>query len=983
MVLVHDQLHRTKSNGDNIMINKKHLISLILITAILLSNFTGLPIVNAQVQFSSVDSLTLYESVNEAKVSTIYGTDLYIGSDEHYGVAKIEKIDLTTFTRTATLQWQVGTSDDIADLIIDGTGSYIYAIEDSPSQPILYKIDTNPLEIVANITFPSDSTKYYCPKGLEIIGTDLYIGTGSIPSSIIKVDLGTFTETAVVNAPVGVRYGGQLHYNGTGDILYLVGNSDLQPPTRTAVRVCRFNITTFTYIDKLDFPNGVAYGHGGFIEGEFLYINTHGYATTRITKVNMTSFSINSTLNFPSNLNTYSMISNGTHGFVNSQSASKYLLRFNLTSMAWEGAGITFPSTAINAFSKSGIYFYSANGGTWTSINKVNMNTFAIDDSLPLYSGTIADDIVALKSDGTYLYSLDQMRSGTSRISKVLLTTFELVTTVALSADDNDAEGFELYNEYLYVGTDNGTGVTIKKVATSDLSIVDTLILGANNYTAQCLHVAGDGYLYAGVDMSGSIGKLYKLDPSNLDIISVMTLESGENDPYAMDSDGTYLYLVIETNSGICQIAKISLATFTRVDSVTLDAVKEYPRSCDYDDGYLYVGCEDYPSVISKIDVATMVEVDFEILPVDEYGGIGVTVFRDYVYVGSENDDGGRVTQLRISTLDRVDAITLNETNKETDVSCLELVTIGYDTFLFAGIYEYSPATIVQIYLSSTSDYDPTGEGIYVAPIYDPDAVNATWYMRSDTHTVQEILGYKLLTTQTTTATDDRRITASTAFTSYGIRVWVLNFNGEVEELTGGVPVATVSRTSDGNGIQSGTWTCPLYPYVIDSVIVRVYQRWDYGFWTQRKTFITKTKLMLKFPENTWTVYYWTNRTVGSTYSTLSHGSSSFNSRITFQYYVLNPFEEMQYHVLTQNPVSFFITPWYYYLGEAMWGLVLLFFCVTTYNWSGSIKVVIGWLWIFGGVGGILSAFIPALVLNIAWIFLALAIAATVVSLVK
>lgn len=315
-----------------------------------------------------------------------------------------------------------------------------------------------------------------------------------------------------------------------------------------------------------------------------------------------------------------------------------------------------------------------------------------------------------------------------------------------------------------------------------------------------------------------------------------------------------------------------------------------------------------------------------------------------------------------------------------------EVGTYSFSHWLINGTDSYTANPLY--WNSSTGNatialYYDLSASIFVAPAYASDAVNATWYMRSDTHTVHDVLGYKLLSSPTTSETADSRTTAGTHNITYGIRVWVLTYLGDVAELTSETPVALVTRSSNDASIQSATWTCPSYLYVIDAVLVRVYQRFDSDAWSLREIFITNAEALIKFPENTWTVYYYTERSTSSTNSTFVWGSISYNSRIDLQYYRLNPFEVMQYRLVRFNISGFFLTPWTYYLGDLMWAVVLLFACVTTYNWTGSFKVVLGWLWIFGGAGGILSLLIPPLVLNIAWIFLAIAITVTAISLIR
>jgi hypothetical protein len=286
--------------------------------------------------------------------------------------------------------------------------------------------------------------------------------------------------------------------------------------------------------------------------------------------------------------------------------------------------------------------------------------------------------------------------------------------------------------------------------------------------------------------------------------------------------------------------------------------------------------------------------------------------------------------------------------------------------------------TVVIHYSSSVAD-NP-----WVPPIYTTDGINATWYFRSDTWTTHSQLGYGLSPVQTSTETSNMETDAANdKNSSFGVKVWAYDADGDKTELTAGSIVAIAYRDSDGEGIQSATWTWAGHNYVVDAVEVRIYQRFNTDAWTTSAVFITKTGLLFKFPAATWTFNYFTNRTSGSTNSTFWYGSYEYNSRIELYYTELNPFETMHYHLQRVDLLAFFVTPWTYFIGDIFYGLLLLFISVTTYMRYHSLRAVLGLIWLFGGVGGVLTAFLPAVAFNIAWIFLAVALAITFVKLVR
>jgi hypothetical protein len=267
-------------------------------------------------------------------------------------------------------------------------------------------------------------------------------------------------------------------------------------------------------------------------------------------------------------------------------------------------------------------------------------------------------------------------------------------------------------------------------------------------------------------------------------------------------------------------------------------------------------------------------------------------------------------------------------------------------------------------------------------PSFTATAVNGTWYFRSDDHTIHEQLAYKLDFVNSYTSTYDSRTTTGTHDVSYGIRVWVLDIFGNLYELSSGTPEAIVTRSADAEGYQSAYFSCPAYSGLIDAVQVNVYQRFGSDPWSLRRYFITGEDLYIKLPESSWEIYYYTNRTVASTTGYFFHGSSSYSSRINFQYYRANPWEIAMARLQAGNYFGFLFTPWTYYLGDIFWTLLLLFGIVTAYNRFGSLKPILALLWLFGGVGSFLSAMIPAIALSVAWLMLALAMGITLFKLI-
>jgi len=263
-------------------------------------------------------------------------------------------------------------------------------------------------------------------------------------------------------------------------------------------------------------------------------------------------------------------------------------------------------------------------------------------------------------------------------------------------------------------------------------------------------------------------------------------------------------------------------------------------------------------------------------------------------------------------------------------------------------------------------------------PIYVRDAYNATYYFRSDTHTVHEVLGYILAVTNTRSEIIDSRSSSATEPVSYGVRVWVVDMFSQQHELTDGSPAVLITLNSPASGMQTGTWLCPKYSNIIDSLLIKIYQRFGSDPWSLRRIYVSTDHLYMKLPNTTWTFYLWLNMTQGSTTSEYGFGDYTvYNSRVSFQYYRISPWELGFVRLYAGDYYGFFFTPWTYILGDIFWSLLLFAISVSFYLRNGSWKPVLALLWILGGSGSILWALVPALNLHIAVLMLALALATT------
>ena len=160
-------------------------------------------------------------------------------------------------------------------------------------------------------------------------------------------------------------------------------------------------------------------------------------------------------------------------------------------------------------------------------------------------------------------------------------------------------------------------------------------------------------------------------------------------------------------------------------------------------------------------------------------------------------------------------------------------------------------------------------------------------YMRSDQHTVNDATMYKLTQNHTQSAASvNSSVTdpENEAYCYWGVRVWKRSSVGTETELTSGSPVAVVSRTSSGSGLQFANWSCPATNLsATDCLVVRVYYKFDWTNYTLCSQFITLQLNATLLKASTWTVCYYTQRS----YNTGLHKTymyyywdNNYNSRI-------------------------------------------------------------------------------------------------------
>jgi len=213
--------------------------------------------------------------------------------------------------------------------------------------------------------------------------------------------------------------------------------------------------------------------------------------------------------------------------------------------------------------------------------------------------------------------------------------------------------------------------------------------------------------------------------------------------------------------------------------------------------------------------------------------------------------------------------------------------------------------------------------------------------MRSDTQTVNGLTAYVLGTSQTASSRYYEDIEEWLLNGYWGIRVWKRSSGGVETEITAGTPVAQVSRSAVGSGLQSGTWNCPETSLSsTDAIVVRVYFQYGTSGWVLAAEFITGQLGASKLDSATWTVYYYTYITKsGALYRYRFYwGTTTYNSRITNFVWTegaiknWNTITSWSLDILTRQWIA--IYSWDFYLQTRKWNVSSLWnFDLLTKAW--------------------------------------------------
>jgi hypothetical protein len=225
--------------------------------------------------FSEVNRLTLaLGGAGSAPHKCTYNNGILYIAGWPYGPesSSLIRVNIPTFTEIDYLGFNKTYPE--APII---SGNYLY---------IALGTVTPDLRRITLVPFALDSTINLSKRYVQcsvIVGTNLYLGHSVSPAVITKVDLTTFTETAVITFLPGENWCWSIVSDGT----YLYCGLASAPGTPGVI--VRVDLAAFTRVDSLTLPLTEPDIWNLYLYNGFLWALTEGWPT-HVVKINLTSF---------------------------------------------------------------------------------------------------------------------------------------------------------------------------------------------------------------------------------------------------------------------------------------------------------------------------------------------------------------------------------------------------------------------------------------------------------------------------------------------------------------------------------------------------------------------------------------------------------------------------------------------------------------------------------------------------------------------
>jgi len=241
--------------------------------------------------FQKVATLTFLAGETRAVDLAVDGNFLYAGTAQSIPgttPANIVKVNLTTFTEVDRITLTPGGSGvgerQIHSIIISGGFLYASIFETSPINEIV-KVDLSTFTRVATLVFSADGTEDQ-PMALAVSGGFLYTSFSEVSGKVAKVNLSTFSSVGTV----AISGAGASTLQIVGTNLYAITEGGLVDHYVNKINLASFSVTA-TLLFSSDY---MAYGRSA-VWTNFLYIAINE-VPGKIVEVKLSTFTVSTTL---------------------------------------------------------------------------------------------------------------------------------------------------------------------------------------------------------------------------------------------------------------------------------------------------------------------------------------------------------------------------------------------------------------------------------------------------------------------------------------------------------------------------------------------------------------------------------------------------------------------------------------------------------------------------------------------------------------
>jgi len=256
-----------------------------------------------------------------------------------------------------------------------------------------------------------------------------------------------------------------------------------------------------------------------------------------------------------------------------------------------------------------------------------------------------------------------------------------------------------------------------------------------------------------------------------------------------------------------------------------------------------------------------------------------------------------------------------------------------------------------------------------------PLTPSTTFFFRSDSKTTNNVTAYYLHTTESSVSMTLQDSSSSSLTAYYAFTVQLLHSWGSTTTL--GDKIGTITLSSNFTGYKTSTWACPQTTLAMDDASeVTVWSKLGSGDWVAKAVYVTDQLISKRLNANTWTFTLKVSYAVGSTLTSFSFGNSNSYSRI--EGVSLKPpvySEIVLWYLINGNLLGALSYGYLKLFGAMFYGLILFGVCSSLYVSYRKIAPVVFLFILFGGVGGLVWAFVPEVATTIAYAFLVLGLA--------